>query len=58
MGLVHRPSVHVAIISEPNARISFKFLLLLPLSYKLGLFFLIFEIFFFGFFFTNIFRFG
>ena len=40
MGLVHRPSVHVAIISEPNARISFKFWLLLPLGHTLGHFYL------------------
>ncbi len=37
---VRRPSsVRVAIFSEPNARISFKFWLLLPLSHTLGLFF-------------------
>ncbi len=33
-----RPSVRVAFISEPNAWISFKFWLLLPLSYTLGRF--------------------
>ena len=36
---VRPSSVRVAIISEPNARISFKFWLLLPLSHKLGCFF-------------------
>ncbi len=35
---VVRPSVCVAIISEPNAQISFKFWLLLPLSHTLGCF--------------------
>ncbi len=33
---VRRPSVLVTIISEPNARISVKFWLLLPLGYTLG----------------------
>ena len=33
------PSVRVVIISEPNARISFKFWLLLPLTHTLGCFF-------------------
>ncbi len=38
--VVRRPSsVRVAIISEPNARISFKFWLLLPLIHTLGSFF-------------------
>ena len=32
------PSVRVTIISEPNAQISFKFWLLLPLSHMLGSF--------------------
>ncbi len=36
---VVRPSVHVAITSEPNARIFFKFWLLLLLSHTLGRFF-------------------
>ncbi len=31
-----RPSVRVAIISEPNAQIPFKFWLLLPLGHTLG----------------------
>ncbi len=35
---VRRPSVRVAIISELNARISFKFSLWLPLGYTLGRF--------------------
>ena len=36
---VRRPSsVRVAFISQPNARISFKFWLLLPLGHTLGLF--------------------
>ncbi len=43
LSVVHRLSVHVAIISEPNARISFKLWLLLPLSHTLGLFFWIVE---------------
>ncbi len=47
-----RPSVRVAIISEPNARISFKFWLLLPLDHALGL--ILNFWFFFWFFFTNI----
>ncbi len=47
LSVVH-PSVHVAIISEPKVRISFKFWLLLSLGHTPGLFFL---------FFTNIFRF-
>ncbi len=39
----HRLSVRVAIISELNTRISFKFWLLLPLGHTLELFFLIFN---------------
>ena len=35
---VVRPSVRITIISEPNARICFKFWLLLPLSHTLGRF--------------------
>ena len=49
---VRRPYVHVAIISEPNVRISFRFWLLLPLGHTFGRFFL-----FFFLFFTNIFYF-
>ena len=40
LSVVRRPSsVRVAIISEPNARISFKFWLLLPLDHTLTLFY-------------------
>ncbi len=42
---VRLSSVRVAIISEPNARISFKFWLLLPLSHTPGRFFIFFFIF-------------
>ena len=40
---VRRPSVHVAIISEPNARISFKFWLLPLMGHTLGLILIFFE---------------
>ncbi len=35
---LHHPSIRVAIISEPNAQISFKFCLLLPLGHVHGRF--------------------
>ena len=44
---VRRPSVRVAMISEPNSRISFKIWLLLPLSHTLGRFFFCFDFIFF-----------
>ncbi len=49
---VRRPYVHVAMISEPNARISFSFWLLLPLghAFERGVFFLFVCLFVFVFF--------
>ncbi len=36
--VIRHPSVRDTIISEPNAQISFKFWLLLPLGHTLGIF--------------------
>ena len=54
LSVVRPSSVRVAIISEPNARISFKFWLWFPLGHMLGLFF---YFWFFFLFLTSIFRF-